>query len=170
MNKNFFSRSLRAFAPALPLFMVCSNLVLTSQAQPLTPPSPEQTNATGRLVVAVQGLEQIKGQVCLSLFNKAQGFPSKASGALQSRCVEVTNSSMTVTFEGLQTGNYAVAVFHDINKDGTLNQNRLGIPTERFGFSNNPRIIAGPPKFSDSSVLLAGQETTIQIKLRGLLG
>jgi uncharacterized protein (DUF2141 family) len=141
-----------------------STTAIAESSAPSISPSP------GKLTVVVQGIEQPQGQVCLSLFASAQGFPSKAASAVQSRCVEITNRSVAVTFENLKPGNYAVAVFHDVNKDGVLNQNRLGIPTERFGFSNNPRIFAGPPKFADSTVLLAGQETSIQIRLRGLLG
>jgi uncharacterized protein (DUF2141 family) len=163
MNKNTFFRSVRAFAPLLVVFL---NLTMLGKAEAQS--TPELAN--GKLVVSVQGFEQSKGQACFSLFASPQGFPSKAANALQSRCVEVTDNAITITFDGLKPGNYAVAVFHDINKDGVLNQNRLGIPTERFGFSNNPRIVAGPPKFGDSRVVLMGQETTIQIKLRGLLG
>jgi uncharacterized protein (DUF2141 family) len=166
MEKNLLRPSaLLSSRVLVPLLMVCTSLSPLTSAQAESVPA-----TTGKLLVSVQGMEQAKGQVCFSLFNKAQGFPSKAESAIQSRCVEVTSTTMTVTFDGLPSGNYAVAVFHDLNKDGILNQNRLGIPTEKFGFSNNPRIIAGPPRFSDSTVLLAGQETTITIKLRGLLG
>jgi uncharacterized protein (DUF2141 family) len=163
MVKNLFLHSALALAP---LFILGLNLTIlgTVEAQP----TPEL--GAGKLVVSVQGFEQTKGQACLSLFASAEGFPSKATNAVQSRCVEVTGNAVTITFEGLKPGSYAVAVFHDINKDGVLNQNRFGIPTERFGFSNNPRIVAGPPKFADSRVNLLGPATDIQIKLRGLLG
>lgn len=150
----------------VPLLVATFGLTLSS----LTMPTISLAQATSKLTVTIQGIEQTQGQICLSLFANAQGFPSTPGSALQSRCIEVTGRTTSVTFDGLQPGNYAVAVFHDVNKDGVLNQNRLGIPTERFGFSNNPRIFAGPPKFSDSTILLAGQETNIQIRLRGLLG
>jgi uncharacterized protein (DUF2141 family) len=165
----------------LPLVAASLSLSVPNFTQPMiaraqsptatTSPAPNATTvAPGKLIVTVEGIQQVKGQVCFSLFASAQGFPSKADNALQSRCVDVTGNTVTMAFDKLQPGNYAVAAFHDVNKDGVLNQNGLGIPSERFGFSNNPRIFAGPPKFSSAAVLLAGQETNINIRLRGLLG
>jgi uncharacterized protein (DUF2141 family) len=42
-------------------------------------------------------------------------------------------------------GTYAVAMFHDENNNGHLDENALGIPTEGYGFSNNPTLYLGPP-------------------------
>lgn len=119
------------------------------------------------LTVTVTGLRNQTGRVCLSLFSKAQGFPSSASRAAQAKCLQA--SSSTVTFGNLHSGNYAVAVFHDVNGDGTLNRNSLGVPTEGFGFSRNPRILTGPPAFSDSAVFVAGPSQNLKIQLNYFL-
>lgn len=42
---------------------------------------------------------------------------------------------------------YAVIVYHDINANGKLDRNFLGIPREPYGFSNNPSTRFGPPRF-----------------------
>lgn len=47
---------------------------------------------------------------------------------------------------------FAVAAYHDSNGDGTLNRNTLGIPIERYGFSNNARGVVGPPTFQEAAV------------------
>ena len=124
----------------------------------------------GTLTVAVAGLRDIKGQVCVSVFNSSQGFPTQGANAVRSQCVKTTDRQMTVQFKGLTPGTYAVAVLHDENNDNQANRNALGIPTEGFGFSQNPRIVAGPPKFSDAAVLVAGRNTEVQIQLQYLLG
>lgn len=118
------------------------------------------------LVITVQGLKSQRGQVCLSLFANGRGFPDRETDAVQTRCVKVTSISLVVAFENLQPGSYAVAAFHDVNGDGKLKRSVFGIPTEEFGFSQNPQIVAGPPKFGDSAVFVAGLETDIQIKLQ----
>lgn len=124
----------------------------------------------GNLNVEVDGLKNTKGQVCLSIFSSNKGFPDNGKRAIQSRCVKLAQTPQKVTFQNLKAGNYAVAVVHDANSDGTLNRNVIGIPTEGFGFSNNPMIRTGPPKFGESSVLVAGSSTNIQIQLQYLLG
>lgn len=119
------------------------------------------------LNIKLDGLKNQRGQVCLSLFASSKGFPDSKNGAVEAKCVKITNTAMLITFNNLKVGNYAVALFHDVNGDGKLNRNALGIPTEEFGFSQNPAIITGLPKFSDSAVLVAGS-TNIQIQLKNI--
>ena len=76
---------------------------------------------------------------------------------------------MRITFNDLPSKTYAVAVFLDHNEDGKLNRNFLGIPTEKFGFSSNPIIKNGPPKFGNSAILVVGKNTNIQIELQSIL-
>ncbi|MGF1603857.1 MAG: DUF2141 domain-containing protein [Thermosynechococcaceae cyanobacterium] len=125
------------------------------------------TASSTSLTVKVNGFRSQKGQLCLSLFSRAQGFPTSGAGAAQARCLKA--NAPQITFQNLKAGSYAVAVFHDANGDGVLNRNQIGIPTEGFGFSRNPRILTGPPRFSDSSVFLAGPGQNINIKLNYML-
>lgn len=71
----------------------------------------------------------------------------------------------TVSIEGLSAGYYAITLLHDTNKNGIMDKGFLGIPAEAFGFSNNPRIIAGPPSFKDTKVWIGeGSEYHIDLK------
>jgi uncharacterized protein (DUF2141 family) len=125
--------------------------------------------ASGSLSIEINGLRSRKGQVCLSVFDSSRGFPTNGENALRSQCVNVDDpASVHVTFSGLKGGSYAVAVLHDENADGQANRNRLGMPTEGFGFSRNPGLIAGPPKFGDAAFLAAGSLTEVQIQMRYL--
>ncbi|MEO1378018.1 MAG: DUF2141 domain-containing protein [Cyanobacteria bacterium J06635_10] len=131
-----------------------------------------RANATfkGNMRVRVDGLKNQKGQVCLNIFSTSKGFPSNEKQAIKARCVKAAKNSITVDFPDLKAGNYAVAVIHDVNGDNTLNRNVLSIPTEGFGFSNNPKILTGPPKFGESAVFIAGSNTDIQVQLQYFLG
>ncbi len=122
------------------------------------------------LAVTIKGLKNQKGQVCFSLFSSSRGFPRSNKRALQAKCVKLENTPLILNIPSLKVGTYAIAIFHDSNGDGTLNTNYLGIPKEGFGFSRNPRIITGPPKFGDSAVFVAGSSTDIQINLNYLFG
>ncbi|MEO0684543.1 MAG: DUF2141 domain-containing protein [Cyanobacteria bacterium J06649_11] len=131
-----------------------------------------QANAAfkGNMRVRIDGLKNQKGQVCLNVFSTSKGFPNNDKQAIKARCVKADKNSITVDFPDLKAGNYAVAVIHDVNGDNTLNRNALSIPTEGFGFSNNPRILTGPPKFGESAVFVAGSNTDIQVQLQYFLG
>ena len=53
-------------------------------------------------------------------------------------------------FAGLPSGDYALALIHDENGNNRLDT-MMGIPREGFGFSRNPVIRFGPPKFDAAS-------------------
>ncbi|MBE9032022.1 DUF2141 domain-containing protein [filamentous cyanobacterium LEGE 11480] len=142
-------------------------LVLGVVSLPLWALQPAQAAST--LSVEIDGLRSRKGQVCLSIFNSSRGFPANGDNALRSQCVRVKDKkSLKVSFRGLKAGSYAVAVLHDENADGQANRNIIGIPTEGFGFSRNPGLRAGPPKFGEAAFLAAGSRTAIQVRMRYL--
>jgi uncharacterized protein (DUF2141 family) len=60
----------------------------------------------------------------------------------------------------------AIAVYHDENNDGQLNRNRLGIPTERYGFSRNARGLTGPPGFEQAVIRRPKAGETIELFIR----
>ncbi|MBW4449471.1 MAG: DUF2141 domain-containing protein [Spirirestis rafaelensis WJT71-NPBG6] len=146
------------------------SLLLLTAVINLTALQEAKAVSNSSLTVTIDGLKNQRGQVCLSLFSGGRGFPGSSDRAVAARCVKLENAPLTVKFDNLKAGNYAIAAFHDANGDGTLNRNPLGIPTEQFGFSQNPKILTGAPKFGDSAFLVAGPETNIQIKLLNFFG
>lgn len=140
---------------------VLGNFCLAGTVSAVTP---------GQLTVEIDGLSSQQGNICLTLFSRSEGFPSDSTKAIKASCMPITATPVILKWEGLDLGNYAIAVFHDENADGKLNTNRVGIPQEGFGFSNNPSILVGPPQFREATFLIAGQNTTIRIGLKYLLG
>ncbi len=76
----------------------------------------------------------------------------------------VTGTTVTVRFDSLAPGPKAVRLFHDENSNGKLDTNFFGIPSEGYGFSNNPRSRFGEPSFKDRLFELKA-DTTIHITL-----
>jgi uncharacterized protein (DUF2141 family) len=125
-----------------------------------------KANFNGKLTVEIDGLKNKQGQVCASIFASSEGFPSDRNRGLQKECIKITDTPLPISFENLKAGSYAVAVFHDQNNDSILDTNVFGIPKEGFGFSRNPEIRTGAPKFSEAAFLVAGPDTNIQISLK----
>jgi uncharacterized protein (DUF2141 family) len=69
------------------------------------------------------------------------------------------------TFRGVPSGIYAVALFHDKNGNGELDKNFFGIPTEDYGFSNNPRVLFSAPDFDECKFeLFENRSLDIEVK------
>jgi uncharacterized protein (DUF2141 family) len=139
-----------------------------------TSPKPSPTGATqaapatgNELVVQVDGLRNKDGKVCVTLYNSdgAADFPNNESKAYRHQCSPITNNlSMRISFKDMPLGRYAIALLHDANGDGTPNRVN-GIPSEGFGFSQNPVLDVAAPKFEATAFSVEGPKTMIKINV-----
>lgn len=120
----------------------------------------------GKLTVEIDGLRNDKGQVCISLFNSSVGFPSDGNKSVEKKCVPIKEKPLFVTYEKLKFGSYAITMYHDENMNGEIDRDVLGIPSEGFGFSNNPVIRDRAPKFGEAMFLVAGENTTTKLEVK----
>jgi len=116
------------------------------------------------LTVNITGINSIKGNVYVYLYTSEEGFPIKISKANSFKKAKVISNSVTVYLKNLKPGTYAVSVYQDIDTNGKINQNFLGIPKEPVGVSNNVKGFMGPPKYEDAKFYLDTSKS-IEIKL-----
>ncbi len=121
--------------------------------------------ATAVLKVRISGLRSDGGQVGCTLYNSAKGFPTDASAALQRRWCPIEKGASTCAFDPIPAGIYAVACFHDENKNGKLDTGLLGIPTEGTVVSNHAKGFMGPPSFDKARFTFAGVPSELQLKM-----
>jgi uncharacterized protein (DUF2141 family) len=115
--------------------------------------------------VKVQNLTPRHGIVHARLCRDTDDFLDDKFKELSSKIS--ASGDVEMVFNNVPTGKYVVWLFHDTDNSGDLTTNILGIPTEPFGFSNNPRIRMGPPAFSEASFDLK-TDVTLTINLKKL--
>ncbi len=118
----------------------------------------------GALSVEITGLYPVEGKLMLSLHNGPEGFPGNDETRYSGIIKPVTQDSMMVCFGEIPFGTYAVAIIHDVNGNGELDANFMGVPQEPVYFSNNARPGFGPPKYDAASFVLDKEKMTIHIK------
>ena len=104
-----------------------------------------------KLSLSITDLRNNKGHVLISVYKDGVGYPEELDKAVRRATLTIINIKATVSFAGLASGNYAIAILHDENDDGKMNTNFLGLPKEGYGFSNNVMGTFGPPTFSKAS-------------------
>ena len=117
-----------------------------------------------RLDVAIDHLRSTKGLIRVCLTADPDNFPACIDDA-QAVTRSVPAKTPLVRFEGLPPGDYAVAVIHDANGNAKLDT-FAGIPREGFGFSRNPTVGFGPPRFSAARFALGAEAETQEIRMR----
>ncbi len=124
---------------------------------------PDAKADTGTLLILVKGFKSVEGQLMVALYNTSDEFLVK--DPYKGSITPISANEELVKFENLPYGDYAVAAIHDMNKDGKLDKNILGIPTEGYGFSNNVIDKYGPPTFLQASFVFAGRDEAKVIDL-----
>ena len=117
----------------------------------------------GRLDVAVEGLRSAKGSLRLCLTADPTNFPACVDDAdAVTRTVPAVAGRISV--EGLPHGAYALAIIHDENNNSRLDT-LAGIPREGFGFSRNPALRLGPPRFAAARFVTASDAERQQVRM-----
>ena len=117
------------------------------------------TSKKKKITATVVNVTSNKGKVSFALYNKATFMKEP----LQAKTAKIIDGKSTVTFEGLESGEYAVVCLHDKNDNNKMDFADNGMPLEDYGMSNNVMSF-GPPNYSDSKFTLAEEDLTLEIK------
>lgn len=98
--------------------------------------------------------------VFVAVHSVAADFPMRDDRAI-TRATVATGDKTELTIPNIASGEYAVAVFADVNGNGKLDSNFFGIPKEPVAVSRDAKGRFGPPKFEDASFKV-GDGLTIQ--------
>ena len=123
---------------------------------------PERENST-QFKLIIQGIDKLEGEIRIAVFDSKEKYTKEPIHA-----VVLAVDSTTVIWEkaDLPFGEYAIAVYHDKNKNGKIDTNFLGIPKEDYGFSNNARGRFGPASWGDSKFKVDDNNFTTSISIK----
>lgn len=98
----------------------------------------------------------------MGLFNSDETYMKER---YRSAKAEVIDNKAVITITNIEKGTYAYSLFHDVNDNGKMDKNFLGIPKEPYGFSNDLKGRMGPPAFEKAKFDLTG-DLTLQISIK----
>lgn len=145
---------------ALILALAIGAAALTSAA--------EATESPAALEVSISGLRNMKGNVLVCVTANPRFFPDCSKDPKSFRATVPARDSAQVSFRGIAQGTYAIALVHDENGNSKMDM-AIFLPREGFGFSRNPAIVTGPPKFKAAAFAIDAAEVSQQVKMKYML-
>jgi uncharacterized protein (DUF2141 family) len=112
------------------------------------------------ITVEVTGFQNSEGNCRIAIFLGADRF-NDPDFAIAKEVIAIAKgqatwaSTLDLPRERINGGDsfsLAVSAYHDQNDNQKLDKNALGMPLERYGFSNNPKQGFGPPKYRATSI------------------
>lgn len=116
------------------------------------------------LHVKVDGITQSTGTISAMLIDSPEAWDGKSEPVSGRRAKISATGSIELVFDSLVPGDYAIRVMHDENDNGQLDRNLVGMPTEGYGFSNNPRVMRAAT-FDEARFTVPAAGASIQIVL-----
>lgn len=118
----------------------------------------------GDLTVTLRGVRAQTGLLKLALVDGPEGWASQAPPVRVDGAPPAGDTRQFV-FRDLPPGRYALTVMHDENGNGRLDTNLIGMPTEGYGFSNNP-VVMRKPTFQEAAFEMPAAGLALDVAMR----
>ncbi|NER10913.1 Uncharacterized conserved protein, DUF2141 family [Muriicola jejuensis] len=113
------------------------------------------------IAVTVENIETDGGQI-LAVLHTAETFMQ--GDGVGSVSVEGKKGSLTLDFQGVEPGTYALLVMHDLNGNYQMDFDQQGMPVEKYGMSGKG-LPMGPPSFYQAKFEVGEEHLEMTIKL-----
>ena len=82
------------------------------------------------------------------------------------RKVSASTGPITVAFDNLPPGTYAIGAYHDENANDHLDTGPLGLPVEGYALSNGVRAVISKPTFQQAAFTVGRGDKPIALRIR----
>jgi uncharacterized protein (DUF2141 family) len=121
--------------------------------------------SAARIVVTITGLKSNEGGVYVGLYATPSKFLNGAQVDVMKK-VRASTGPITVAFDNLPAGTYAVGAYHDENNNNHLDTNLLGLPTEGYALSNGIRAVTSKPTFQQAAFAVGNDGAAVSLQIR----
>ncbi|NRB52627.1 MAG: DUF2141 domain-containing protein [Saprospiraceae bacterium] len=90
-----------------------------------------------------------KGTILIAVYGSEADFDNNENAVAQGKVVVNKIGSYQTTLTDIPSGKYVIALFQDVNDNGKLDSNFLGIPKEPYAFSRSPKVKWRAPKYEE---------------------
>ena len=121
--------------------------------------------SAARIIITIDGLHTAQGNVFIGLYaNPSKFLDGNQSDAM--RKVRASTGPITVAFDNLPPGTYAVGAYHDENGNDHLDTNLLGLPVEGYALSNGVRAVFSKPNFYEAAFTVGAGDKPVALHIR----
>ena len=119
---------------------------------------PAGAQAAGCATVEVDNVRPHQGHLLVAAYASAEEFRKKALSSLR---LPAGEARMRFELCGLSGAAVALTLFQDLDSDGRMGTNLLGMPTEPWGASGTPGAFG--PSWDTGKVALDGRAITVRL-------
>ena len=121
--------------------------------------------SAARIIVTIDGVHSSQGNIFVGLYSNPREF---LNGNHCDKFIKVKASTgpVTVAFDNLRPGTYAIGAYHDENANDHLDTNFLGIPSEGYALSNGVRAVLAKPQFIEAAFTVGNGDRPVGLHIQ----
>ncbi|NRB58640.1 MAG: DUF2141 domain-containing protein [Winogradskyella sp.] len=120
----------------------------------------DSTASSVTITVTIDNVKNDNGKVVMALHTSETFMKGKGIKNVET---EIKDGKVTVTFEDVLPGEYAIMALHDENENNRMDFEQNGMPKESYGMSNN-NMSFGPPSYDDAKFEVANENLDLNIR------
>jgi uncharacterized protein (DUF2141 family) len=124
----------------------------------------EVVKSRAPLTLVITNLVSRTAPVIVGLYDEKCKFPDP-KGQLKIYTFKPDSVTLTATIADLPFGTYALAIYQDVNSNGKIDKNLIGIPTEPYAFSNNYKPTVKAPGFKNCSFEYSASANSVSMTM-----
>jgi Uncharacterized protein conserved in bacteria len=153
--------------PGLPAMLLLGACLCAAAAHAETAPACDPSlPGQVRLEVTVSHFHDAKGHLVVTIYPDDAAHFLNGKYKVARQIVPIELPSTRVCFALPAAGDYAVALFQDANDNGHFDTNWLGLPTEGYGFSRDPKLRFGPPKLDQTRIPVKVGDNRVAVRMQ----
>lgn len=117
------------------------------------------------LTLTFSNLESATAPVVVGIYGTSNKFPDPKDQLKEYKFKPKGKKAFTVKISNLKFGTYALAIYQDVNSNGGIDKNIIGIPTEPYAFSNNYRPKVKAPNFNDCKFIYNAKSNSVSMNM-----
>lgn len=157
----------RRMAAALALSAVAPAVALAAPAAGPDAPAGCTGPASGTwLKIVAENVRSSDGHIAVTVYPDNPSRFLVAKGSMYVTFIKAMQGNTTGCVFLPKTGVWVIALYHDENDNRKIDRSAIGLPTEGYGFSNNPPTLLGLPSFRSVrlNAVRSGLTSHIQMK------
>ena len=116
---------------------------------------------TSTLTLTIENISKANAPLRVGFYKKGAEFPEKGKATFSKVLIPKKTGRVSFKVEGVEHGEWAVAMYHDLNNNNEIEKNFFGVPEEPYGFYRNFKPKLSAPDFEDCSFTFNGDKEIV---------
>ena len=113
------------------------------------------------LTLTIENISKADAPLRVGFYKKGAEFPEKGKSTFSKILTPDKTGKVSFKIEGVEHGEWAVAMYHDLNNNNEIEKNFFGVPEEPYGFYRNFKPKLSAPDFEDCSFTFNGDKEIV---------